>query len=128
MGSAPGTHSLWAWARIRLLPVAEAGRAVRARPLLAVPLTSGPGRGATPACGPGGTPTLVHSCNARRPVGPAPGNTHWAARRSCCQATPGLPSCSQGQAEQKHPDGLNAHPRSSWTTALGGHLRASSRT
>lgn len=44
----PGTHSLWAWARIRLLPVAEAGRADRARPLLAVPLTSGPGRGATP--------------------------------------------------------------------------------
>ena len=85
----------------------EAGRAVRARPLLAVPLTSGPRRGATPACGPAGTPARAHSCKLPSPVGPTPRNTHWATRRSCCQATLGLSSCSQWQAEQKHPKELN---------------------
>lgn len=113
LNRAPGCGS-GSWPRL--------AEAIRALPLLAVPLIPGLGRRVTPACGFGG----AHSWSSRKWVGPAPGNTYWEARRSRCPATAGPPSCSQGQPEQKLLDGPNTHPsrRLPWR----GSLRAPSRT
>ena len=95
-GSGPETCSRPARARISLVAVAPGG-AVRARPLLAAPLPEGPHR-----LWPWRPPSQRPQLEPAEAWGPVPGE-YWAARRSCCQTTPGPPSRSHGQAEQKLP-------------------------
>lgn len=101
-GSGPETCSRPSSAQTALALTAPDG-AVRARPLLAMPLPAGPHNPQ-----PSWLRAGAHSCNPQR-QGARPWEHPWAARRSCCQTTPGPPSHSYRQAEQK----LAEHPQDS---------------
>lgn len=79
---------------------AEAVRVVRERPLSAPPLTLGPGARHRARWR---RPCTRAGCDPPSPVGPAPGSTRWAARRSCCQAIQARPPAPAGELNENSP-------------------------